>query len=61
MTPTLEKRVEELERKFNELAQKSTGPSKTSWQNSFGFSRGDEGFDDLIQRGEEYRRGLNNG
>jgi hypothetical protein len=61
MTPTLEKRVEDLERKFNEFAQKSGVKSKTSWQNTLGFSRGDEGFDDLVERGQEYRRGLSNG
>jgi hypothetical protein len=60
MSMTLEKRVEELERKFSRLAEQ-TAASKKSWQKTLGFSRGDEGFDDLVRRGEEYRRGLSNG
>lgn len=58
MQPTLEKRVEELERKFSEFAQQSAAQSKKDWQKTFGFSRGDEGFDDLVQRGQQYRRSL---
>ena len=60
MSATLEQRLEELERKFSRLA-KETAASKKSWQKTFGFSRGDEGFEDLIRRGQEYRRGLGNG
>jgi hypothetical protein len=61
MSMTLEKRVEELERKFSRLAEQTAASSKKSWQKTLGFSRGDEGFDDLVRRGEEYRRGLSNG
>jgi hypothetical protein len=56
MPPTLEKRVEELERKFDELARKAG--SNRDWENTFGFSRDDEGFDDLTRLGREYRRTL---
>lgn len=59
MSPTLEQRVEELERKFSRLAGE-TAESKKSWQKTLGFSRGDDGFEDLIRRGQEYRRGLGN-
>lgn len=58
MPQTLEKRVEELERKSTELAQQS-GRAKKNWQKTFGFSRDDVGFDDLVRRGREYRRGIN--
>ena len=61
MSATLEQRVEELERKFSRLAKETAATSKKSWQKTFGFSRGDEGFEDLILRGQEYRRGLGNG
>jgi hypothetical protein len=60
MSMTLEKRVEELERKFSRLAEQ-TAASKKNWQRTFGFSREDEGFGDLVRRGEEYRRSLGNG
>jgi hypothetical protein len=60
MAQTLEKRVEELERKFTELAQKSTARAKKNWQKTFGFSRGDAGFEDLVRGGQKYRRGLRN-
>ena len=56
MPQTLEKRVEELERKFTELTDKT---SKPNWQATFGFSRGDKDFPELVRLGQEYRRNLN--
>lgn len=54
MPPTLEKRVEELERKFSEFSK-----SKDSWKQTFGRARDDEGFEELVRLGQEYRRNLN--
>jgi hypothetical protein len=58
MPLTLEKRVEELERKVSKLAMKPHSPSKKNWRKTFGFSREDEGFMEMVRRGQEYRRGL---
>jgi hypothetical protein len=64
MAQTLEERVEELEKKFSELSSQTREASSKDWLRTFGMSRGDQGFDEMIQLGREYRRKLgheNNG
>ena len=58
MAPTLEKRVEELERRLDELASQSSA-AKRDWLKTFGLSRDDEGFSELAKLGQEYRQNLN--
>jgi hypothetical protein len=56
MPLTLEKRVEDLERKFIELSKQSGSTQKPDWRRTFGLSRDDEGFPDLVRLGQEIRR-----
>lgn len=55
MTLTLEQRVEELEKKVGEL---SAGARKQQWRATFGMARDDSGFDEMVQLGQAYRKGL---
>ena len=57
MVQTLEERMEKLEKKVEELiAQRST--NKKDWQRTFGLSRNDKGFDEMVRLGQEYRKPL---
>ncbi len=58
----LEKRVEELEHKLAELANGVTArkPRKKDWQRTFGLSRGDDGFKEMVNLGRRYRQSLSN-
>jgi hypothetical protein len=58
MQPTLEKRVEDLERKFAELTKRSGTDTKSTWRQTFGFSKNDEGFDEMVRLGREYRENV---
>ncbi len=60
MTQTLEKRVEELERQFAELTTRllDKKPRMDDWQRTFGMSRDDEGFAEMVRLGREYRQSL---
>ena len=60
MSQTLEKRVEELEHKLAELTNSVSArkPRKKDWQKTFGLSRGDEGFKEMVELGRQYRQSL---
>ena len=62
MSQTLEKRVEELEHKLAALTKGVTTrkPRKKDWQRTFGLSRGDDGFKEMVKLGREYRQSLRN-
>ncbi len=57
---TLGKRAEQLEHKMSELASLLTGhtPHQKDWRRTFGMSRHDPGFKEMMQLGHEYRQGL---
>jgi len=62
MAQVLEKRVEELEKqvaKLTALLIERKVPVD-AWQRSFGLSRDDEGFAEMVQLGREYRQSLEN-
>jgi hypothetical protein len=56
MSQTLEKRVEELERKVAELSDRSSIPArkKDPWH-TFGIFRNDPDFEEAVRLGREYR------
>lgn len=60
MAQTLEKRVEKLEHKLAELATRVAGrkPRKKDWKRTFGLSRGDDGFKEMMSLGRQYRQSL---
>jgi hypothetical protein len=60
MAQTLESRVEELEHKLADLtAQFTNGKSRQEdWRRTFGPSRGDDGFKEMISLGRECRQSL---
>src|SRR5437879_5193801 len=51
MSQTLEKRVEELEHRLAELTHEVTArkPRKKDWQKTFGLSKGDDGFKEMVK------------
>ena len=60
MAEALEKRVEELEQKLAELTRDVAAgkPRRKQWQKTFGLSRGDEGFKEMVKLGRAYRQSL---
>ena len=60
MSQTIEKRVEELEHKFTDLtAQFADVKSRQKdWRRTFGMSRADEGFKEMLSLEREYRQSL---
>jgi len=62
MSPTLEQRVEELEKQLAELTRQplNVKPSNAKWQQTFGLSRDDAGFEEMVRLGREYRENLRN-
>jgi hypothetical protein len=60
MSQTLEKRVQELEHKLAELTNGVTArkPRKKDWQRTFGLSRDDDGFKEMVKLGRQYRQSL---
>ena len=60
MSQKLEKRVEELEHKIAKLTN-GVAPRKLrkkDWQKTFGLSRGDDGFKEMVKLGRQYRQSL---
>lgn len=55
MPTTLKERVDALERKVAELAETVAGPGKKDWRRTFGTSRSDAGFDEMIELGHQVR------
>jgi len=56
MSQTLEKRVEELERKVAALSQQSVVSSrKKDWRRTIGIFQNDPDFEEAVRRGREYR------
>src|SRR5437879_4480404 len=53
MSQTLEKRVERLEHKLAELTSgfAARKPRKKDWRRTFGLSRGDDGFKEMMSLG----------
>jgi hypothetical protein len=60
MAQTLEERLHELEKKVDELAAQRNAetPGKRTWQKTFGLSRDDAGFAEMVELGQDYRRNL---
>ena len=60
MSQTLERRVEELEHKLAELTTQfaDVKTRQKDWRRTFGLSRGDEGFKEMMSLGREYRQSL---
>ena len=58
MSQTLDKRVEVLEQHLAELTTRFEGqqPSQKDWRRTFGLSREDDGFKEMMDLGREYRR-----
>ena len=60
MSQTIEKRVEELEHKFTVLTTQfaDVKSHQKDWRRTFGMSRADEGFKEMLSLGREYRQSL---
>jgi len=58
MAQTLEERMQALEKKVSELIVQQGSKKKGSWQETFGLSRDDPDFEEMVQLGQEYRRNL---
>ena len=60
MSQTIEKRVEELEHKFTVLTTQfaDVKSHQKDWRRTFGMSRDDEGFREMLSLGREYRQSL---
>jgi hypothetical protein len=60
MSQTLERRVEELEHKLADLTMQFAvvKSRQKDWRRTFGLSRDDEGFKDMMRLGREYRQSL---
>jgi hypothetical protein len=60
MAQVLEKRVEELEKQVAKLAALLIERKVlvNAWQETFGLSRDDDGFREMVQLGREYRQTL---
>jgi hypothetical protein len=60
MAKRLEERVRALKKKLRELTAQHALEKKRGWQQTFGLSRADPGFREMVQLGQEYRRNLRN-
>jgi len=60
MSQTLERRMEELEHKLADLTTQvaDVKSQQKDWRRTFGLSRGDEGFREMMSLGGEYRESL---
>ena len=60
MSQTLERRMEELEHKLADLTTQvaDVKSRQKDWRRTFGLSRGDEGFREMMSLGGEYRESL---
>jgi len=58
MSQTLEQRVDKLEKQVTALTHPApeTTPRRPEWQQTFGLSRDDAGFAEMIRLGREYRK-----
>jgi hypothetical protein len=53
-----EKRLRALEEKLKEPSAQHDWEKKGKWQGTFGLSRDDNGFREMVELGERYRRNL---
>jgi len=62
MSQALEKRVEVLEKRLDRLTTQllKNKPRKNDWRQTFGLSRDDEGFDEMVRLGRKYRKAAGN-
>ena len=62
MSQTLERRVEELEHKLADLTTQfaDVKTRQKDWRRTFGLSRDDEGFKEMMNLGREYRQSMRN-
>lgn len=58
MAQSLEERMQALEKRVNELIAQQGSRRKGRWEETFGLSRDDPGFQEMVQLGQEYRRNL---
>ena len=60
MSQTLARRVEELEHKLADLTTQVAGVKarQKDWRRTFGLSRGDDGFKEMMSLGRDYRQSL---
>ena len=60
MSQTIERRMEELEHKLADLTTQvaDVKSRQKDWRRTFGLSRGDEGFREMMSLGGEYRESL---
>jgi hypothetical protein len=60
MSQTLERRVEELEHKLADLTTQIADVKgrRKDWRRTFGLSRSDDGFKEMMSLGREYRQSL---
>lgn len=60
MAQTLERLVEELEHKLADLTTQfaDVKSRQKDWRRTFGLSRGDDGFKEMLSLGWEYRQSL---
>jgi hypothetical protein len=60
MSQTLERHVEELEHKLADLTTQFAGVKsrQKDWRRTFGLSRGDDGFKEMMSLGRDYRQSL---
>lgn len=57
MTTTLEERVESLEKEVSRIKAMIQGKSlKKDWRATFGMSRNDPGFEEMVRLGREIRQ-----
>lgn len=55
MPTTLKERVDALEKRVAELAETVAAPGKKDWRRTFGASKSDAGFDEMIELGQGIR------
>ena len=60
MSQTLDRRVAELEHKLADLTTRfaDAKPRQKDWRRTFGLSRGDDGFKEMMSLGRKYRQSL---
>ncbi len=58
MSTTVEKRLDELEKKVEDLTRLIAPSAKRDkdWRRTFGMSANDPGFDEMVKLGQEYRK-----
>jgi hypothetical protein len=61
MSAGLERRVAELEKEMNSLKETVQSEWKRDWRKTFGMSKEDPGFDEMVRLGQEIRRQVKDG